>query len=221
MKQQYTERGFTFIEILITLAIIGVLVLVGLSVFQASIATYNRANGLLDLEANGNYAMSIIEQRLRQADSIIAYENYASCTQDCTSSWVLFFPTGGAPLECTYIGFGDQASGDPELWLDNGYAFVEEPATCDVNDSSFWTTVNSLDGSPAFGNEILLTNRNGNYPRTGVNVADLLFTITDTGSAPALVEVVADLRQGVTGTGLPVAERDRVQLILETTISLR
>lgn len=219
---RYLSRGFTLIEILITMAIMSMLATVGLSFFQNVMATYQRTDALLNLQTSGNYVAQFIEHRLRNAESVVAYANYQTCSTNCVSPWIIIAPkepTG----HCTIITYNthDQA-GEPDEWVQNGSLHVEDIFPCDnLYYTNFFPTYAGEVGvgtSPAY---LLTEGELAQGSGGSVNVAAFSFVVSNPVTHPATVAFSMELRQSVTGTGNPPPANRRVSYPLSSTVNLR
>ena len=62
--------GFTLIEILVVVALLGVLAAISADTFTNIMRAQNKARVVNELQQTGNYVLSIIEQQVRDADEI-------------------------------------------------------------------------------------------------------------------------------------------------------
>lgn len=219
---KYMAKGFTLIEILISLGIIAMISTIALNVFSESLATYNRANFMLELQSNGNQSLSLLEDRLRSADRLVLYEDSGGCVADCASSWVYLYAKNPTPSRfCTLVGWEHDLGGNPDIWYTNGYIFLQDgnEARCQAAEMA-----GEIDGSPSpiFGATNEITNRNASDPYNGVNVSNLSFMIDNTsGDDPATIGITLELRQGVSGNLDDPPVNRKARLNLESTVSLR
>ncbi len=67
--------GFTLIEVLIAISIIGIFGAVSGVIFSSVIRSYNKTQVTAELEQNGNYVLSILEQQIRNAKDVSVHGN--------------------------------------------------------------------------------------------------------------------------------------------------
>lgn len=210
------------IEVLLTLGVLSLISTVALTIFQETMATYQKANNMLELESNGGYVLSLLEEKIRSAQAVLAYKDYDSCTEGCASSWLLLVPAHKTvSVACIYLGHVHDSGGDPDLWPNNGYVFLQEGTSAQC---TALNPAEDLDGSLLDSwQTAALSNRNQDDPFNGVNVSSLVFMIAQqVGNDPATVGIALDLKQGVSGNPLTVVpENKKASLHLETTVSLR
>ena len=70
MSSSARARGFTLIEVLIVVLFLGVFAVVATDTFSNIMKTQNKVRVLNELGQSGSYALSIMEQQLRNADEI-------------------------------------------------------------------------------------------------------------------------------------------------------
>lgn len=88
-------RGFTLIEIIMVLGILGVIVVVGSGMFVATLRGYSKARILQLAKQNGEYAVSVMERMIRNARSIEGGGSSVTITNPDKNSTT--FSCGGNP----------------------------------------------------------------------------------------------------------------------------
>jgi prepilin-type N-terminal cleavage/methylation domain-containing protein len=61
------KKGFTLIEVLVVIGVLTVVAGLGASIFSSLLRSYNKAHIVNELEQNGNFVLSIMEQQIRNA----------------------------------------------------------------------------------------------------------------------------------------------------------
>lgn len=210
-SKNFHTAGFTLIEILVSIGIVAILSTVALSMFYGTIASYEKSNSLLELQANGERILSVLSREIRSARAVVGYDDSQNCTQNCPSPY-LIVQSQENPSICLYYGLVSTGVGEPDLWSSNGYIFREE-ISCPADPSIY-------DGSPGSGAEAL-SNRNPTDPRNGINAVSLSFLVSAPTDRKASVQMSLELRQGVTGTASLPPAQSRVSVTLESSTSLR
>ena len=67
---KHSEKGFTLTELLIVVALMVIIAGVGGSVITSLVRSYNKANIINQIEQNGNYALSVMENQIRNAQDV-------------------------------------------------------------------------------------------------------------------------------------------------------
>ena len=62
------KRGFTLIELIIVIALLGVVIMMGFSILSFGYKSFNSQTDTTDNQSNVRYAMSDISKRIRSAD---------------------------------------------------------------------------------------------------------------------------------------------------------
>lgn len=65
------KLGFTLIELLVVISLLGITAGIASDLILSVIRAYNKANIISEIEQSGSYAMSIIEQRVRDSESVV------------------------------------------------------------------------------------------------------------------------------------------------------
>lgn len=61
------NKAFTLIEVLVVIGVLTVVAGLGASIFSSLLRSYNKAHIVNELEQNGNFVLSIMEQQIRNA----------------------------------------------------------------------------------------------------------------------------------------------------------
>lgn len=69
------KSGFTLIELLVVIALFSLLAGVGAEIFAPMVRSYNKSNIQNEINQNGNYALSLIAEQVRNARRIISYSS--------------------------------------------------------------------------------------------------------------------------------------------------
>lgn len=64
------KNGFTMIELLVVLAVLGIIAAIGGEILMTVIRTYNKANIIGELQQNGNYVLSQLEEEIRESGAV-------------------------------------------------------------------------------------------------------------------------------------------------------
>jgi prepilin-type N-terminal cleavage/methylation domain-containing protein len=65
-----SSKGFTLIELIVVVSLLVIIGGVGASIFASVFRSYNKANIINRVEQNGNYALSVMESQIRNAQSV-------------------------------------------------------------------------------------------------------------------------------------------------------
>jgi len=204
--------GFTLIESLISIALLAVISTIAINIFSSAVQSYNKANILNELQQNGNYVITLMEQKIRNAEEIINYETIGACSipsADCSgNTWVVIKTKNPGPTDPECIEFG---LASPNPGVKNPYIYMAEPTL------SSQCVFPSRPSEAAGVDKQELTNANYADPKSGVNITSLEFVI-DTVKDPPLVEILISLSQGEGTSSRPQYHAD---INLKTTVSLR
>ncbi len=69
------SKGFTLIEVLVVIGVLTVVAGLGASIFSSLLRSYNKAHIVNELEQNGNFVLSIMEQQIRNAIDVQEVSN--------------------------------------------------------------------------------------------------------------------------------------------------
>lgn len=135
------ERGFTLVELLVGMAILIVVATVGGDLIFNVIRSYNKSNILAEIEQNGNHAMSIMEQQIRNAASVDPFTSpSSSLTLHTHQEADVTFSLGFAGTACT-----------------NGTIERNETPITNANESNGINVTNLSFSSDASGNVITIS----------------------------------------------------------------
>jgi len=92
----------TLLELVIVIAVVGVVFIVGVEIFGQIIKNSNKANVISEVKQNGTIALSFLEQEIRSARAACTSSPINELRLDksgtaCTTSLVKFICTAGAP----------------------------------------------------------------------------------------------------------------------------
>jgi prepilin-type N-terminal cleavage/methylation domain-containing protein len=65
-----SSKGFTLIELIVVVSLLVIIGGVGASIFASVFRSYNKANIINRVEQNGNYALSVMESQIRNAQGV-------------------------------------------------------------------------------------------------------------------------------------------------------
>ena len=71
VSAQNCSSGFTLVEVLVVVALLGVFAVVATDTFTNILRAQNKARVVSELEQAGNYALSIMEQQIRDAEEVL------------------------------------------------------------------------------------------------------------------------------------------------------
>jgi prepilin-type N-terminal cleavage/methylation domain-containing protein len=142
-KNLKQETGFTLVEILVVILIFGLIGTVVSATFFTSLKGASRTETVKDVKQNGDYALSVMEQNLRNAETI-----RTACTGN-QSTQIQFTPQGSSVIttyNCTGAPFriSEQIGTDPATFLTNTSVTL---GSCSITNLSFTCTSGS-DGKP-------------------------------------------------------------------------
>jgi prepilin-type N-terminal cleavage/methylation domain-containing protein len=69
------EKGFTLVELLVVIALFSLLAAVGADIFAPMIRAYNKANIQNEVNQNGRYTLSLLEQQIRNAKRVVNFNS--------------------------------------------------------------------------------------------------------------------------------------------------
>jgi prepilin-type N-terminal cleavage/methylation domain-containing protein len=85
------KNGFTLVELLVVIGLVLIIGTVGTNVITSILRSYNKAHIINEVEQNGNYVLSLMENQIRNAKSVAA----SDCTgNNCSTLRVT--PQGGS-----------------------------------------------------------------------------------------------------------------------------
>lgn len=135
MKRKSSQRGFSLVELLVSV-VIGLLLVVGvLQAFLSSKETYTMQSGLAKLQENGRFAMAFLTRDLRQA-------GYSGCTSNTTFANTLRDASGALP---SYLDFDATITGVDNLGAGVIYSTTSAAQGTDVVEVRFADNSNSCD----------------------------------------------------------------------------
>lgn len=106
MEIKTNKKGFTLIELVIVVGIIGIIVGIGGDMFATVMRAYQKAESFSTVERTGNQILTQIEQHLRSATKVVTTDNSVTLT----------IPTAGGTNEThTYTFLGCAAGNDNEV----------------------------------------------------------------------------------------------------------
>lgn len=68
-------KGFTLIELLVTVVVLGLIMTAVTGIFLTTIKTSKKADAIAEVKENGDYALGLMERKLRNAEEIISCGN--------------------------------------------------------------------------------------------------------------------------------------------------
>lgn len=89
MKNKLLEnRGLTLVELIIVVAILGIITSFMFTLFHFNYSTFFRSNKSYNIQTNLNEVLRAIEEELRFADGIIIYDNKAESEFDIEKNYI-------------------------------------------------------------------------------------------------------------------------------------
>ncbi len=107
-------KGFTIIEIVVVVGILGIIAAMGTNMFFTVIKGSTKSKNLITVKQNGDYALSVIGRMIRNSQEIITNSDGQICENGMTKIKLRNFDSGETEFE-----FFD-SDGDPS----NGYDYV-------------------------------------------------------------------------------------------------
>jgi prepilin-type N-terminal cleavage/methylation domain-containing protein len=238
------EKGFTLIEILVVIAIIGVIAGITSDIFVQVIKASNKANITTEIKQNGDSVLNQIDRLVRNADSVVFFGKRAygaltfsalslASTQSCTNT---IKATRDTTFDiCTLIVKNPQPQGGytrldlrlekeeecatSALFTTNDKVISGSNTECNGNIQIAIGSDSDLSdlqlGTPSTVTPQLLTNTE---KKSGVSVTDLTMEVIPSTGHPTLVRIGYSLAQGIAATSRIDAQAN---VDFETTISLR
>lgn len=151
MKQ---HKGFSLIEVMISIAIIGVIGVISTAIFTQTLKNSTQTETISKLKQNGEQAITLLEESLRNADAVVCYGSTSGITIDT----LVFRTTEGKYTKFRFVP-PDPSTGIPTT---NGYLARQD----NLNPASLSTFCNS---APDLSREIILTNKDLS---SGVSISD-------------------------------------------------
>lgn len=74
-----TNRGFTLIEILVVIGLLGIIVAIGSNMFFTTLRSSGKSKTLTRVKQNGDYALSTIERLIRDSEKVITNSDGSLC----------------------------------------------------------------------------------------------------------------------------------------------
>ncbi len=193
--QTTNQTGFTLIEILVTVAILGLISTVAISIFTSMTAAYNKSSIINELREEGSRVMDDMERLVRSSSE-------ANCIN-----------AAGSPTTCPTSGLGLTLSEGSLEYLQNGSCKevkFQKQSAANKNDHIYKFLSDCEVGAIGAGE---MTNID---TTSGVNVLTLTFNVT--GSDPKVVKIYLTLEQGLAAAG---RQDYQANVNLETTVSTR
>lgn len=100
-RNKFNNRGLTLIELLVTLAITGIILCIIVSFFITNVRTFDRASSEVDLQSEGQYALEYITLIAAQSRGIKSIENVDGDVR--TDTWGAVEETGLIIFDFEYI----------------------------------------------------------------------------------------------------------------------
>lgn len=76
------KKGFTLVEILVSLSILAIIVVMGTNMFLTTLKGVKKTKALTEVKQNGNYALSAMERTIRNAQSIEKNSDDETCASE-------------------------------------------------------------------------------------------------------------------------------------------
>jgi len=78
MKRK-TEQGFTLVEILVVIGLLGIIVAIGSNMFFTTLRSSSKSKILTTVKQNGDYALATIERLIRDSEKVITNSDGSLC----------------------------------------------------------------------------------------------------------------------------------------------
>lgn len=86
MIKMKKNKGFTLIEILVTVGVLGIIAAFGTQMFLSILRNSKKTQVLTEIKQNGDYAINVMERMIRNAEKIIEPDDTcSSCNGHCSS----------------------------------------------------------------------------------------------------------------------------------------
>lgn len=203
MRKKFFSRGFTLMELLVSIAVLSVIGVIFLVVFSNSLRGGNKAQIVLAIKQNGQAVLETIDKTIREADNVICPVIVSPYTSAQSTNLVIV-------KDGIYTRYRFEVISN-----ENGLIKQDNPVKQAETDTGFINrvcSVNDLMSSQA----IILTDTNS---KTGVSISGGLFTRSKQTGFKDVVTIQFDVGPGagvIAGTSFSV---DPVNF--KTTIQLR
>lgn len=205
-----SQAGFSLIELLVSMALLGIIAGIGVSLFAVINNAYNRADAVSRMQTQGQQMMEQLERSIRSASEVAIVAGTDDLNDDCTANQCLILTIPTASIEYTLNG---QCQTTAYSWSDANFT-----PGLQANGSLKRYTPAGSSGSCTLGTiDMFDTNT-----RTGISVEPTsgnVFTLS-TASSITNVSISFNLTQGVERKPASGAD-NRAKVPLKTTTSLR
>ena len=126
LKKRKISKGFTLIEILVVIGLLGIIVAVGSNMFFTTLKSSTKSKILTVVKQNGDYALTIMERLIRDSEKVIVNSDGVLCEAGMNKLKVKRLD--GSEIEFTCEGEGTAGSliasnsarlTSPEVKIDN------------------------------------------------------------------------------------------------------
>lgn len=136
-KRNVKQKGFSLIELMVSLVIALIVVAAITQVFVGSKVTYSMQSGLSKIQENGRFAMAFLARDLRQA-------GYSGCTSNATFANTLR-PNSASGAVPDYLDFSEAVEGVDNITTGVTYKSITAVENTDVVEVRFADNSNSCD----------------------------------------------------------------------------
>ena len=126
------KTGFTLIELIVMIGILGVIVIAGSGLFLTLLRSSVKTRALVEVKQSGSYAMEVMSRMIRNAQTLVAYEQ-AGETKVCETNMTKLVIKNPDDGETEFICWlGDPTGGEDNMIASNSSSLTSRRVKLDA-----------------------------------------------------------------------------------------